>query len=107
MVENQSYLLATNDFMAAGGDQYTMFKSYPIANDYSSLEESVISYMQTVENVAAKVEGRINVKAALRLLPLYWYLNKLSFTRLSAVILWKIENAQHNLASFATIKRIN
>ncbi|WP_240414092.1 5'-nucleotidase C-terminal domain-containing protein [Paenibacillus periandrae] len=61
---NQTYLLATNDFMAAGGDQYTMFKDYPIANDFSSLEESVITYMQTEGSTVPKIEGRITVKGA-------------------------------------------
>lgn len=59
----KEYLLATNDFMAAGGDQYTMFKDYPIVNDFSSLEESVIAYLQKKGAVETKSEGRITVKA--------------------------------------------
>ncbi|MFE5322487.1 5'-nucleotidase C-terminal domain-containing protein [Paenibacillus sp. NPDC056579] len=58
----KEYLLATNDFMAAGGDQYTMFQNYPIANDFSSLEESVIAYLQKKGAVEPKTEGRITVK---------------------------------------------
>lgn len=58
-----SYLLATNDFMAAGGDQYTMFKAYPLENDFASLEEALITYMRKSGAVEAKVEGRINAKA--------------------------------------------
>ncbi len=58
----QTYMLATNDFMAAGGDQYTMFKDYPVANDYSSLEESVIAYLQKNGEAKAAVEGRIVAK---------------------------------------------
>jgi 5'-nucleotidase / UDP-sugar diphosphatase len=61
--EGRMYLLATNDFMAAGGDQYTMFKSYPLAGDFSSLEESLISYLQKKGTVAPGTEGRITVKA--------------------------------------------
>lgn len=60
----RTYVLATNDFMAAGGDNYTMFKNYPIANDFSSLEESLIAYIRKVGDVQPKVEGRIKVKAA-------------------------------------------
>lgn len=60
----QAYVLATNDFMAAGGDNYTMFKNYPIANDFSSLEESLIAYIRNIGDVQPKVEGRIRVKAA-------------------------------------------
>lgn len=58
-----SYLLATNDFMAAGGDQYSMFKAYPLENDFASLEEALITYMRKSGVVEAKVEGRINAKA--------------------------------------------
>lgn len=61
---NKDYLLATNDFMAAGGDQYTMFKDYPIANDFSSLEESVIAYLQKIGSVETAAESRIAVKSA-------------------------------------------
>jgi LysM repeat protein len=57
-------VLATNDFMAAGGDNYTRFKNYPIANDFSSLEESLIAYIRKVGDVQPKVEGRIKVKSA-------------------------------------------
>ncbi|WP_079911154.1 5'-nucleotidase C-terminal domain-containing protein [Paenibacillus sp. 32352] len=55
------YVLATNDFMAAGGDQYTMFKDYPIANDFSSLEESVIAYLQKIGSVQPSVDSRMKV----------------------------------------------
>ncbi|MED4599805.1 5'-nucleotidase C-terminal domain-containing protein [Paenibacillus validus] len=60
---NNMYVLATNDFMASGGDQYTMFMDYPLAGDFSSLEESLISYLQKKGEVAPKTEGRIEVKA--------------------------------------------
>jgi len=56
---NAEYVLATNDFMAAGGDAYEMFKDYPIANDFASLEEAVIQYLEENGEVAPKVEGRI------------------------------------------------
>ncbi|GGG25298.1 5'-nucleotidase C-terminal domain-containing protein [Paenibacillus abyssi] len=59
----KSYLLATNDFMAAGGDAYDMLGAPPIVNDYSSLEEALIRYIQKVGRVNAKVEGRIVVDA--------------------------------------------
>ena len=56
---NDEYVLATNDFMAAGGDAYTMFGNYPIANDFASLEEAVIQYLEEHGEVAPKIEGRI------------------------------------------------
>lgn len=61
---NKTYLLATNDFMAAGGDDYKMFKDYPLAGDYSSLEESLIKYFQKKGEVNPQVESRIAVKKA-------------------------------------------
>ncbi|WP_372634408.1 5'-nucleotidase C-terminal domain-containing protein [Cohnella sp.] len=56
---NATYLLATNDFMAAGGDNYTMFKDYPIENDYASLEEAVIKYIRASGQLNPQKEGRI------------------------------------------------
>jgi 5'-nucleotidase / UDP-sugar diphosphatase len=54
-----SYALATNDFLAAGGDAYTMFKDQPIAGDFASLEEAVMQYLEEQGDIAPKVEGRI------------------------------------------------
>jgi len=56
---NATYLLATNDFMAAGGDNYTMFKDYPIENDFASLEEAVIKYIRASGQLNPQKEGRI------------------------------------------------
>lgn len=39
------YTLATNDFMAAGGDGYVMFKDYAIENEFSALDEALIKYI--------------------------------------------------------------
>ncbi|WP_028551349.1 5'-nucleotidase C-terminal domain-containing protein [Paenibacillus sp. UNC451MF] len=60
----KTYILATNDFMAAGGDQYTMFKDYQLANDFSSLEESVIAYLQKIGSVMPSADSRIKVISA-------------------------------------------
>ena len=38
----QSYLVATNDFMAAGGDDYQMFKAYPEAGLFMALDEALV-----------------------------------------------------------------
>ena len=45
---NATYTLATNDFMAAGGDGYTMLGSYPIENEFSALDEALIRYLSKV-----------------------------------------------------------
>ncbi|WP_337995056.1 5'-nucleotidase C-terminal domain-containing protein [Paenibacillus thermotolerans] len=61
---NKTYVLATNDFMAAGGDEYTMFGDNPITGNFSALDEAVINYIQSKGTIAPKVEGRIVEKAA-------------------------------------------
>ncbi|QED49647.1 bifunctional metallophosphatase/5'-nucleotidase [Cytobacillus dafuensis] len=59
---NKKYLVATNDFMAAGGDEYTSFGESPIANEFPALDEALITYIQKIGTVNAKVEGRIVAK---------------------------------------------
>lgn len=59
----REYVMATNDFMAAGGDEYVMFKDYPIANEFPALDEALISYIQKLGNVQVKSEGRIKAEA--------------------------------------------
>lgn len=56
---DRSYLIATNDFMAAGGDEYTMLADAPIVNEYPALDEALIAYIQKRGEVAPKKEGRI------------------------------------------------
>jgi 2',3'-cyclic-nucleotide 2'-phosphodiesterase (5'-nucleotidase family) len=56
------YTLATNDFLAAGGDQYTMLAEPPTTGDFASLEEAVIRYLQAKGEVAPAKEGRIAVE---------------------------------------------
>ncbi|MGE5653029.1 MAG: bifunctional metallophosphatase/5'-nucleotidase [Bacillota bacterium] len=57
---DREYLVATNDFMAIGGDGYTMFASYPIANEFPALDEALISHLQTQKPIPV-VEGRVMV----------------------------------------------
>lgn len=56
-----TYTLATNDFTAVGGDQYTMFAKYPQAGMFGSLDEALIRYMQKVGSASLQVQadGRI------------------------------------------------
>lgn len=53
------YKVATNDFMAAGGDEYTMFAESPVIQEAGSMEEIVINYISSRGKVKPKVEGRI------------------------------------------------
>lgn len=47
--ENKTYTVATNDFIAAGGDSYTMFNDYPTLNEYSLLDEALINYISKID----------------------------------------------------------
>ncbi|SCZ81227.1 5'-nucleotidase C-terminal domain-containing protein [Acidaminobacter hydrogenoformans] len=57
----KSYLVATNDFMAAGGDDYQMFKTYPEAGLFMALDEALVKYIKEVGVGSAAVDGRIKV----------------------------------------------
>ncbi|MFS1514150.1 5'-nucleotidase C-terminal domain-containing protein [Chengkuizengella sp. SCS-71B] len=57
----KTYVLATNDFLAAGGDEYTMFADITIKNEYPALDEVLIQYIQEKGTVSPVVEGRVTV----------------------------------------------
>ena len=56
---NKTYTVATNDFMAVGGDDYPCFGDVPTLNEYSSLEESVTNFIKTLGTVSYTKQGRI------------------------------------------------
>lgn len=58
-----TYKLATNDFTAVGGDEYTMFTKYSISGMYGALDEALINYMQKLGAVDIKTDGRIKEEA--------------------------------------------
>lgn len=55
------YVVATNDFMSVGGDEYPHFSNIPTINEYKSLEEALESYIRKIGNVDYSIEGRIKV----------------------------------------------
>ncbi|GGG66198.1 5'-nucleotidase C-terminal domain-containing protein [Paenibacillus radicis (ex Gao et al. 2016)] len=59
----KQYVVATNDFMAAGGDEYVMLGHYPQAGMYGSLDEALIAYIEKLDGTLPKVEGRITAAA--------------------------------------------
>ncbi|URJ61463.3 5'-nucleotidase C-terminal domain-containing protein [Paenibacillus polymyxa] len=59
-----TYTLATNDFTAVGGDQYTMFAKYPQAGMFGSLDEALIRYMQKVGSASLQVQADGRIQAA-------------------------------------------
>ena len=59
----KTYTLATNDFMASGGDGYTMFAKGKKLGDYGMYTEVLEKYLAEHKNVNPKVEGRIVAEA--------------------------------------------
>ncbi|MBU3810496.1 MAG: 5'-nucleotidase C-terminal domain-containing protein, partial [Candidatus Niameybacter stercoravium] len=55
-----TYKLATNDFIAAGGDNYTMFEGCKSLGEFSALDEIVIEYLQTKGTEGTELQNRIN-----------------------------------------------
>lgn len=58
---DRQYVLATNDFLAAGGDGYTMLKEAVALNEFIAMDEALVAYIQEREVIAPAIEGRINV----------------------------------------------
>ncbi len=56
---NAKYNLVTNDFMASGGDDYTMFSGKDFIAEGGLLSDVLIEYFKEVGQVEAEVEGRI------------------------------------------------
>jgi 2',3'-cyclic-nucleotide 2'-phosphodiesterase (5'-nucleotidase family) len=65
LVDAKIYRVATNDYMARGGDDYTMFRNAPRALpdvDAPLLTNEVIAYLQRLRTVRPRVEGRVVLK---------------------------------------------
>jgi 5'-nucleotidase len=59
----RSYLIATNDFMAGGGDGYTVFRAARDVRDTQVLlRDLFIEHVRRVGTLAARVEGRITAR---------------------------------------------
>lgn len=55
------YLLATNDFMVAGGDGYTMLADFEVANEFGSMEDLLVDYLREIGDIDIQIQNRINV----------------------------------------------
>ena len=55
----KTYTLVTNDFMAAGGDDYTMFEGKPFVAEGGLLSDVLIEHVQKLGTLNPMVEGRI------------------------------------------------
>lgn len=56
--QQKTYTLATNDFMAVGGDEYDMFKGAPGFMVYGSLDDALIDYLSKGANIEKVSMGR-------------------------------------------------
>ncbi|HEY8343923.1 MAG TPA: 5'-nucleotidase C-terminal domain-containing protein [Bacillota bacterium] len=61
LLPNGIYTVATNDFLAAGGDGYTWFAPAKNVGELGGLDEVLIEYIQSRGVIAPEVEGRIRV----------------------------------------------
>ncbi|PZD93050.1 hypothetical protein DNH61_25035 [Paenibacillus sambharensis] len=61
MSDTESYVVATNDFMAAGGDGYTVLAEPAVLNNFAALDEALISYMSKADLAAIDAERRLRV----------------------------------------------
>ncbi|WFA08614.1 5'-nucleotidase C-terminal domain-containing protein [Tissierella sp. Yu-01] len=57
----KTYKLVTNDFMAAGGDGYTMFEGKTFVGEGGLLSDVLVDYVKAQGEVNPAVEGRITV----------------------------------------------
>lgn len=58
---NKVYKIATNDFMAAGGDKYDSFKGKKQVAHYEGLDEILADYIKSGAKAKEGIEGRITV----------------------------------------------
>ena len=55
-----TYVVATNNFMAIGGDEYTMFADDKLLGEYSAFDEILADYLTTYGTEGLEVDGRIS-----------------------------------------------
>ena len=78
------YNVATNDFLAAGGDKYDMLQGGEVTGEFGVMDGAMIEYIATLDVVAPKVEGRITI------LPM---IENETYVVMAGDVLWKIARA--------------
>jgi len=58
---SQNYIIAINDFLKDGGDDYSMFVDFPTVNTYNALDQVLTEYIASDPDIPEEAEGRINV----------------------------------------------
>lgn len=105
----KKYKLVTNDFMAAGGDGYTMFEGKPFVGEGGLLSDVLIEHMKEMGEVSPTVEGRMKVGKGTEVKPTSPVAKKYIVKPGDA--LWKIGNMFNTpwkqLAEFNNLKNPN
>lgn len=57
--DTATYTLVTNDFLAAGGDDYTAIKEQPVKGEFDALDEVVVAFLNANGTDKAAVTGRV------------------------------------------------
>ena len=60
---NKKYKVATNDFMAVGGDDYSMFMEGDLVVEMGGLDEILLEYVEGLDSIPAAVRPRMTVIA--------------------------------------------
>lgn len=81
---DRTYVVATNNFIAAGGDGYAMMKTAKQVGHFDGMDILLMDYMATLTTVAPEIEGRIQVTSAMSV-P-----NHTTYTVVAGDVLWKI-----------------
>lgn len=96
------YILATNDYLAAGGDNYAMFKDCPVITEYPQLDEILAVYIEDFGTAGAILDQRIKKVEAAPVLKTKSYLVKKGDT------LWKIAKDHGlNWVDVASFNKLN
>lgn len=64
---NKTYRLATNDFIAAGGDEYTVLADDSIIGEFATLDEVLVEYIKKHGTPGAKKDGRVKAIAGAKI----------------------------------------
>lgn len=59
---DKDYMIAISDFLASGGDQYTVFKDIPVKNEFATLSEVLMNFIKKQGEVSPKQENRVYVE---------------------------------------------
>ncbi|MDB3085237.1 bifunctional metallophosphatase/5'-nucleotidase [Clostridioides difficile] len=60
---DKKYVVATNDYIASGGDDFSCFSKEPVLKDFGNLESMVIEYIEYKKEISQSIDGRISIKS--------------------------------------------